>query len=287
MYTDGNPVNYTDPTGQCWLYEDGNVKWYSDISLQCRNTNIDLLSDRSAHPEKYNPNSPPPLITWSPSMNVNLATDLEQNVKEAQYTVRGFNRGDLGYKLCGIVSLAMILETATGLPDQLYYIWDEGLSKTKNLIGIDALIEAATRVFPKSQEWQGRTYQYNSTIFYDGVTGKSHYEQKNGPNWYGSKYGEMVYPKLSHMLLTGHYVIAGVTIKGSGWGEVVTTGGVGHWVVITGFSSMWDAGTENSKWNWVRINNPFANRVEYYPWQYFKSSMKNQGYIVGELWHNK
>jgi len=89
------------------------------------------------------------------------------------------------------------------------------------------------------------------------------------------------------MLQAGHFVIVGVTIKGSGWGKVITTGGAGHWVVVTGFSGQWHAGSEDSEWNWVRINNPFANRVEYYPWQYFKDSMHNQGFTVGELWHNK
>jgi len=281
-YTDGNPINRMDPFGSCWVNGPsaeeipGNT-WPGPCSLVGRVKNP-KNSDAAYAPES---------ITWNPSVQVNLASDIAQGVPESQYTVNGFEKGALGYNLCGQISLTMILETATGVPDLLHYIWAEGLHSTKGLTSIDDLIESAARVFPKQQEWQGRTYVFNAILFYDGLTGISHWEKTGGSNWYGEDWqGLDVYPKVKSILAAGHYVIAGVTIGGS-WGQVVSNGETGHWVVVTGLSRQWEAGSEDSAWNWVRVNNPFSSRVEYYPWQYFKDSMHEQSFALGELWHNK
>jgi hypothetical protein len=38
-YVEGNPINRTDPTGQCWIMEDGDGRWYPDNSFQCHRSN--------------------------------------------------------------------------------------------------------------------------------------------------------------------------------------------------------------------------------------------------------
>jgi hypothetical protein len=91
------------------------------------------------------------------------------------------------------------------------------------------------------------------------------------------------------MLMANHYVIAGVEIEAGGgnWGRLVTTEtDTGHWIVLTAMSSdaQWDSSDERSPWNWVRINNPFANRVEYYPWWFFKAAFYIQDLPVMEIW---
>jgi hypothetical protein len=54
-----------------------------------------------------------------------------------------------------------------------------------------------------------------------------------------------------------------------------SVGTIGHWVIITGMSTHWEDSTQypsihhsrdGSKWNWIRIFNPFDNHVEYYWW---------------------
>jgi hypothetical protein len=59
------------------------------------------------------------------------------------------------------------------------------------------------------------------------------------------------------------------------WSELVTEGGGTHWVVLTGFSESWKEYADYSMYNWVRINNPFNNRREYYLWRDFIKSMAN------------
>ena len=46
-----------------------------------------------------------------------------------------------------------------------------------------------------------------------------------------------------------------------------------HWVVLTGLSSPWSPHSDSSL-NWVRLNNPFNNQVEYYPWGEFDQSLR-------------
>lgn len=61
--------------------------------------------------------------------------------------------------------------------------------------------------------------------------------------------------------------------------------GIPHWVVLTGMSQQWDSWNEDSSLNWVRINNPYNNRSEYYPWKDFKVSLSIEtGYGFVELW---
>jgi hypothetical protein len=62
--------------------------------------------------------------------------------------------------------------------------------------------------------------------------------------------------------------------------------GIGHWVVVTGMSNSCHWDDDESPLNWVRVNNPYNNRVEYYPWKDFKISMKKgeAAYQLVELW---
>jgi len=54
-------------------------------------------------------------------------------------------------------------------------------------------------------------------------------------------------------------------------GQLGTSGGINHWVLITGVSMEWE-GDDESPYNWVRIFNPFDNEAEYYWWHDFKNS---------------
>ena len=60
----------------------------------------------------------------------------------------------------------------------------------------------------------------------------------------------------------------------------------GHWVLITGLSEQWDCNDDDSAWNWVRINNPYNNRIEYYPWKDFKKTISKgkAAYQLVEFW---
>lgn len=95
---------------------------------------------------------------------------------------------------------------------------------------------------------------------------------------YRMKYAE----DLMDILEKKHYFIAAVQINSDG---ILRNkpGGIGHWVVLTGFSSQWDYSNLDSKRNWVRINNPLNNmQPEYYLWsEYRRSSSPGIGL---ELW---
>lgn len=54
----------------------------------------------------------------------------------------------------------------------------------------------------------------------------------------------------------------------------------GRWIVVTGMTKPWDFQNESiSPLNWIKINNPFGNRVEYYPWREFNLSVNSNSMV--------
>jgi hypothetical protein len=60
-------------------------------------------------------------------------------------------------------------------------------------------------------------------------------------------------------------------------GKLGITGGINHWVLITGISTRWQRGDQRSPYNWVRIFNPFDNQTEYYWWLDFSAAWNKPG----------
>jgi hypothetical protein len=90
-------------------------------------------------------------------------------------------------------------------------------------------------------------------------------------------------------LQEGHYLIPLVTFLPDRSGKLVPIASkpsTSHWIVLTGFSYPWDGSGGDSIINWVRINNPFFNREEYYLWKDFRRSMEAApgGYGLLEAW---
>jgi hypothetical protein len=111
---------------------------------------------------------------------------------------------------------------------------------------------------------------------------------EKGVSWSGAPYGINAAKELKNMLSQQHYVIVLVQSEIiNGYDRVITSEKVGHWVLITGFSQQWSNGDEESAWNWVRINNPYNNREEYYPWKDSKLSLAIDGYSIVELWQGE
>lgn len=295
LYVYGNPVNQIDPNGQL-----------TDSLCKVNNTGEMLLCvwklwrlvDRSQHPEKpeNSPDEPPPFISWDPAVNVNLSDDLKQNYPESQYELFDETIPSTATGLCGLIALAMVEETATGTGKMLGLLYNSASAILKSelksgkiltcCLGPDTIARTAIDTLPKGQNWHVRTDAYQSVLVYTNQG--SYYEHNNEGLWWGSdtaNTGSVISSKLKTMLRMGHYVLVLSNLDLSDiWGRITinTYNNVGHWFVLTGMSQQWET-DEKSVFNWVRINNPFSNRTEYYPWWYIKKSMFTQTPIVVEL----
>jgi RHS repeat-associated protein len=85
---------------------------------------------------------------------------------------------------------------------------------------------------------------------------------------------------IKNELVSNHIIMA--VAESDMWGELIYEQPyTGHWVIITGISE-WVRDTRTvletplttSSWNWIRIFNPFGGQTEYYWWGHFFQSWK-------------
>lgn len=209
-----------------------------------------------------------PDIAWYPAVSMNLASQIRPDFPDSQYWVyvpeeNVYKRasdiyGKEGSNLCGQVCVSMILETIARQKYLLVPIIeatsvdpDAGTTSAQNLIdGVNKLVE------------QGAAPAVRCAV-----------------NWL-----KMEAQPFRAILIQSHPLISLVNISTGKAGKLVprdSNGAICHWVVITGFSRCWDPEHENAPLNWIRIQNPFCNHTEYYPWSEFLLSVQNN---VAEIW---
>ena len=222
------------------------------------------------------PGDTPPPIDPEPEtlgngtvINVSLATSVPQNpdgLRPAQYLFKETNIPPAHRDLCGDIALSMIYETAVKKSNTLGYIYS-GIKNTsrKPTAGSIAyeLAQQFAQTFPT--DWKAHCY-YLSYIFYFDAGTLRHSKESPGAlkTSMTQKSKTELIEMISAMIQDHTFLIAGVTIstkmQTAGAGRLKPNG-VGHWVVITGFSN-----------KYVYVNNPFMNRRETYSWDEFLKS---------------
>lgn len=242
-YVRNNPINHTDPSGARVDDESCQVlARQGDMACQGY-----LLEERA---EWYEPEhlrsgtekSPPPFVSWNPSVWVPpaLVLDAGRSVPPGTNFSQEYICGCPG--ACGIGALAAIFRTRS-----------PNLSANDVFTNADAL----EGVDPNVTNW----WELEQIV-----------EDRPGWNAVTRRPGtaESAHQFLRSALSGKRYPVAGVQINGS-TGRIVDIG-AGHWVVVSAVSreDQWARGEE---WRWLRIMNPFDNENEYYPWGYFWSGM--------------
>ncbi len=234
--------------------------------------------------DHYDPVLQPVNILWNPNSNVPLSPSIPFDSPNAQYAPASI----MGYNLCGQIVLSMIAAQWNGNTDILKDIWSKGTGSTRDTTDAPTLLDAAIKTLPG--KWSGRAYAWSQVKSEDS----SQIVTLSTFNWSGDNsnpdqtYGKNAAINLNNMMRQNHYpiVLVNISNQSSQWQPLITTDqGVQHWVLVTGFSQQWDYSNEYSAWNWVKINNPYNNRVEYYPWKDFKQSMSSgTGWSLVEIW---
>jgi RHS repeat-associated protein len=297
LYTSANPIRFTDPSGlkgeiNCstippWLWKD-----IPGCPGYIPNPKVD-----KKHPEMY----PVGISFWG--MNVVKPSMVGDTQKDILDPATG-KIVHWGSNLCGQVSIAAIIETITGDPKTLLYIY-EGLNKTQEKTFGWQLARVAAQILP-----EGYTIIIHScrdhTIYRSGAscTQKSCNGEKitsdyfaswdNTKDWVGTDIATKLMERLKNqaylvILATSvnsydpkddyYYTINGfLTSRTDNHGfkdltPYMQDSNNGHWIVVTGFSSSWDYGNPDSNLNWVRIWNPYYARTVFYTFNDFRSSI--------------
>jgi RHS repeat-associated protein len=280
VYVNQNPVQYTDHSGryvdssQCSTYANGEEEHICRLQ--------EYYSQRMTARE-----APPVPVTWNPRVNLGLVKEITRNRFKAQYELPD----RYGPNLCGQLALAMILETHTDVD-----LADIIASKVNSE-------RCWTDTNGDGERQSSEEYKCGWPLATDGPTLQRILEDV-APGWSSSYQACLSNPdspgycggsgevakKMKQSMKAGRFLIP-LTSLSTSTGELVKEGGVGHWVVVTGFSQPWYPVTDSSGWpnfgNWVRVNNPFNNAEEYYPWTHFASSMLSlSGWYRGwvEVW---
>jgi len=296
-YGYANPINRIDRTGfypwcsfitnkvertECESKFESGTLWPKDITRIIAGVNPDGSPKR-------NVTIPPPHITWQPAMQVNPASQIFNSQYEVDVDGDGLldpgeDESPWGPNLCGQIALSMILETTTGRRHMLRSFY-EALSRSRSTTSGQDLAEALLKGSGLNGEgWDHWVHAYGNLNKYKlNVDTWEKYLNVQIPNHMNQNDYSMQYARdLMDILTRKHYFIAGVHMNGSGILADRSKGGVGHWVVITGFSAQWHYSSIYAMNNWVRILNPFNNKTEYYRWdEYRKSSSPGIGL---ELW---
>ncbi|MCJ7511623.1 MAG: RHS repeat-associated core domain-containing protein [Anaerolineales bacterium] len=281
VYSYNNPLRYPDPSGTVPRVECARHLTAKECEI------LRFSARRSSVREE-------PPVSWSPSIQVDLEGELEQGQFEAQYTVGDNPTGYFGFNLCGQVVLSMIAGTITG-----------GQTTLLDIIGADqSLRPGRCTTATGSQKPCSQLGTYGSDL-------EDLILETFPPGWRGRRLqveGNDAVGQIRAAMEQSHFVIAlamvltapnvgcqgGTCLEGgtlldvqrnlseAGDGTSVvewtyetqnfTDNVAQHWVAITGLSSPW-ANQADSVLNWVRLNNPFNNQVEYYMWDEFDQSM--------------
>jgi hypothetical protein len=235
----------------------------------------------------YDPGIPPEGVNiWGP--NVNLSSQLVENVLGAQFNPideKG-NLLEMGGKLCGQIAVEMILETISGSKYRLTDVYN-ALEKKRNKTGPYELAIAAALTFPPDWYMIGHDIEWSLSVssndsrdmLIDALAHPWNFGEKTG-NWVADLTMDGLLYGLHKQLYFNKYTIL-LTSCNAGTGILVhRSTGVGHWVVFTGMTLDWDWSNPESKENWIRVNNPFNNREEYYQWSDFRESVSSPRYMV-------
>jgi RHS repeat-associated protein len=286
-YANNNPIKYFDPTGFAPVKQIfcETVFGPTTESIECE------LSKYLA--ERKSPEERPPHLLWNPSVYIQKLDEYPKSRFESQYEEASM----YGYNLCGQISLAMILETLTNidLNDLVNPELNRSLGKCK--IGFEdkngnGRQDNGENDIEGNCGWPNPTTAYTLkriiTAVATGWEADSSWGSINPDSEHYIGTGNQAARFFKQKLVQDHYLIM-LTALNSGTGYLVPSGGSGHWVVLTGFSMQWDDSNVNSILNWVRVNNPFNNSVEYYLWKDFASSMisKGSGFLWLELWPDR
>lgn len=287
VYANNNPISLFDPSGFSPVKQEfcETVFGPTTESIECELSNY--LAERKS------PREIPPRLKWNPSVNIRKLNEYPKDRFESQYEEASM----FGYNLCGQISLAMILETLTS--KDLYDLINPELNQTlgKCKIGFEdkngnGKKDSGEKDIEGNCGWPNpttaRTLKRILTSVATGWEAESGWGSINPDSEHYIGTGNQAARFFKQKLELDHYLIM-LTALNSGTGYLVPSGGSGHWVVLTGFSRQWDDTNVTSILNWVRVNNPFNNSVEYYRWKDFASSMisKGAGYIWLELWPDR
>ena len=226
---------------------------------------------------------------WGPTKDIDLSPSVPINEGNAQYKPYLSGGEFIGSNLCGQIALSMIASTYYGGVDLLPKIL-ENLPASMGKTNSKQLLEAAMKSFPKYIYWDGSAYyfdnEYKMNTSMTSLPLPTTYKPWSATITYPEivanpslryDYGEIADQELLNKL-SNHanlLIMANLKISGEDGVLVPYDSSTGHWVVLTGMSSNWYDFDEGSEYHWVRINNPFNNRTEYYQWSDFKSSISS------------
>ena len=268
IYVSSNPTKRVDPTGEREIIDEPGCNAYPDPRERERCRLEERLyrfwSARSSAVQS------PPGLGWDPLRPVNLELDIRRGTNgddPAQY--------DTGYSNnCGQIALSMILGTTGGAAlgtilssvSKCYY-------ELNGVPGYDG--EYESNGVAGIQECEKETHDCKPcTTTRDDLVRYLHANTE--PDWTAryrdAAQGSDASIEMRRELGLGHFIIALASLD-TGAGELVPRYAVSHWVVPKGFSDTWEDANSLSFLNWVVINNPFHNRVEYYPWSDYSESM--------------
>jgi RHS repeat-associated protein len=262
-YTNGNPTNYTDPSGQ--------RPYCGDSPEERASCAIGFLDPPSV--TSYDQNTPPRHITWFPSESLPPAVivGVDPGTYQAQYSI---HKGWFG--LCGEVALAAVLaSTYPGLTaNDVVQAFIDNVNPEPNTTDQVQLAKLVNNVY--GDYWSTDASKNYWTDYIPG----------NVAPW--TLHGHaLLADSLKAWLGNSQYPLIGVMIDAtsgtSSEGRVQLTGAV-HWVVLTGVSNEWDRSSDtasaSSPWNWVRIFNPFNDDTEYYWWRDFIDAWMADGNMM-------
>jgi RHS repeat-associated protein len=281
LYVYANPINITDPSGMYPSYCDNLSNEDRSRVIDCRTENI-FLRD-------YNETVKPYYVNFTSTNMPDFVRGVPVGDIQAQLNIPGhFN--DNG--LCGTISVAYLISNSMR-SSSVNTVYDA----FKALLEAGKIWKCVTN--PDGTCVQSESGQYETTTD-QNYTGNYHIAALINlaySKFFDAEYGrtddvEAMVANLNRSSVnTGKaYWIVGIKASGSsgqlrkGWdweGDKYTGkfegGGTSHWVVITGFSTEWNLRSDSSSgepstWKWVRVYNPFGNRVEYYWWGDIRSS---------------